>query len=66
MRAELSAGEALVGLLEDWGVKTIFGIPGVHNVEMYAMNRVRASWPMAMRAQRAHPVCALPSPGRGF
>ena len=35
MRAEISAGEALVGLLEDWGVKTIFGIPGVHNVEMY-------------------------------
>lgn len=35
MRAEISAGEALVGLLEAYGVKTIFGIPGVHNVEMY-------------------------------
>jgi 5-guanidino-2-oxopentanoate decarboxylase len=34
-RAELSAGEALVGLLEAYGVDTIFGIPGVHNVEMY-------------------------------
>jgi len=34
-RAELSTGEALVGLLEDYGVDTIFGIPGVHNVEMY-------------------------------
>ena len=35
MRAEISAGEALVGLLEEWGVSTVFGIPGVHNVEMY-------------------------------
>jgi 5-guanidino-2-oxopentanoate decarboxylase len=34
-RPELSAGEALVGLLEAYGVDTIFGIPGVHNVEMY-------------------------------
>ena len=34
-RAELSIGEALVGLLEAYGVETIFGIPGVHNVEMY-------------------------------
>jgi 5-guanidino-2-oxopentanoate decarboxylase len=34
-RPELSAGEALIGLLEDYGVSTIFGIPGVHNVEMY-------------------------------
>ncbi len=35
IRAELSTGEALVGLLEAYGVDTIFGIPGVHNVEMY-------------------------------
>ena len=34
-RAEVSTGEALVGLLEAYGVDTIFGIPGVHNVEMY-------------------------------
>ena len=34
-RAELSIGEALVGLLESYGVDTIFGIPGVHNIEMY-------------------------------
>ena len=34
-RAELSTGEALVDLLEAYGVDTIFGIPGVHNVEMY-------------------------------
>ena len=34
-RPELSIGEALVGLLEQYGVDTIFGIPGVHNVEMY-------------------------------
>ena len=30
-----SIGEALVGLLEAYGVDTVFGIPGVHNVEMY-------------------------------
>jgi 5-guanidino-2-oxopentanoate decarboxylase len=34
-RAEYSTGEALVSLLEAYGVDTIFGIPGVHNVEMY-------------------------------
>ena len=34
-RNELSTGEALVGLLEAYGVDTVFGIPGVHNVEMY-------------------------------
>src|SRR4030042_1156859 len=34
-RADLSTGEALVGLLEAYGVDTIFGIPGVHNIEMY-------------------------------
>jgi len=34
-QAEISTGEALVGLLEAYGVDTIFGIPGVHNVEMY-------------------------------
>ena len=34
-RAELSTGEALVGLLEAYGVDTIFGIPGVHTVELY-------------------------------
>ena len=34
-RAELSTGEALAGLLEAYGVETVFGIPGVHNVEMY-------------------------------
>jgi 5-guanidino-2-oxopentanoate decarboxylase len=32
---EQTVGEALVSLLEDYGVDTIFGIPGVHNVEMY-------------------------------
>jgi 5-guanidino-2-oxopentanoate decarboxylase len=33
--SETTIGEALVGLLEAYGVDTIFGIPGVHNVEMY-------------------------------
>jgi 5-guanidino-2-oxopentanoate decarboxylase len=34
-RPERSVGEALVPLLEAYGVDTVFGIPGVHNVEMY-------------------------------
>lgn len=28
-------GEALIGLLEAYGVDTVFGIPGVHTVELY-------------------------------
>ncbi len=75
-RPELSTGEALVGLLEAYGVDTIFGIPGVHNVEMYRAlprskirhvlvrhEQVQASWPTAMRARPASPACASPSPG---
>jgi acetolactate synthase I/II/III large subunit len=30
-----SCGEALVRLLENYGVDTVFGIPGVHTVELY-------------------------------
>ena len=30
-----SVGEALVYLLENYGVDTVFGIPGVHTVELY-------------------------------
>jgi len=30
-----STGEALVGLLEAYGIEQAFGIPGVHNVEFY-------------------------------
>jgi thiamine pyrophosphate-dependent acetolactate synthase large subunit-like protein len=33
--SEDSTGEALVALLAGYGVDTIFGIPGVHNVELY-------------------------------
>ncbi|HEU0198449.1 MAG TPA: 5-guanidino-2-oxopentanoate decarboxylase [Nevskiaceae bacterium] len=31
----ITCGELLVHLLEDYGVDTVFGIPGVHNVELY-------------------------------
>ncbi len=31
----MSCGEALVRLLEAYGVDTVFGIPGVHTVELY-------------------------------
>lgn len=31
----VTCGELLVHLLEDYGVDTVFGIPGVHNVELY-------------------------------
>ncbi len=30
-----SCGEVLVGLLDDYGIDTIFGIPGVHTIELY-------------------------------
>ncbi|MDD3447291.1 MAG: thiamine pyrophosphate-binding protein [Zavarzinia sp.] len=30
-----TVGEALVKLLEAYGTKVVFGIPGVHNVELY-------------------------------
>ena len=28
-------GEALIGMLEAYGVDTVFGIPGVHTIELY-------------------------------
>jgi acetolactate synthase-1/2/3 large subunit len=31
----LTVGEALVGMLEQAGVDTVFGIPGVHTIELY-------------------------------
>ena len=31
----LTCGELLVQLLEDLGVDTVFGIPGVHTIELY-------------------------------
>ncbi|MGU7774141.1 5-guanidino-2-oxopentanoate decarboxylase [Burkholderia sp. MR1-5-21] len=33
--SERTCGEALVGLLERYGVECVFGIPGVHTVELY-------------------------------
>ncbi|MEO8408537.1 MAG: thiamine pyrophosphate-binding protein, partial [Oxalobacteraceae bacterium] len=30
-----TCGEVLVKLLENYGVKLVFGIPGVHTVELY-------------------------------
>jgi acetolactate synthase I/II/III large subunit len=30
-----SCGEVLIRLLEDYGVDTVFGIPGVHTIELY-------------------------------
>ncbi len=35
MTGAKTCGEALVGLLEDYGVDTVFGIPGVHTLELY-------------------------------
>ena len=53
-RPELSTGEALVGLLEAYGVDTIFGIPGVHNVEMYrALPRSRIKHMLVRHEQGA-------------
>ena len=35
MTANRSCGEAIAGLLEEYGVDTVFGIPGVHTLELY-------------------------------
>lgn len=35
MPANRSCGEAISGLLEAYGVDTVFGIPGVHTLELY-------------------------------
>ena len=35
MSDQLTCGQALVKLLEKYGVDTVFGIPGVHTLEMY-------------------------------
>lgn len=32
---QATAGEAAIGLLAEYGVETVFGIPGVHTLEMY-------------------------------
>ena len=55
-RPELSTGEALVGLLEAYGVDTVFGIPGVHNVEMYR----------ALPRSKIKPVLVRHEQGAGF
>jgi len=35
MSGNVSCGEAIAGLLEAYGVDTVFGIPGVHTLELY-------------------------------
>ena len=32
---QINCGEAIVRLLADYGINTVFGIPGVHTIEMY-------------------------------
>ncbi|MCT7654710.1 hypothetical protein MBH78_07815 [Oceanimonas sp. NS1] len=75
---ETCCAELLVRLLRDtYGVDTLFGIPGVHTIELYrglegsGLRHVtprheqgRDLWPMAMPAAPASPVCALSSPAR--
>lgn len=52
--AEISIGEALVSLLEAYDVDTIFGIPGVHNLEMYrALPRSKIKHVLARHEQGA-------------
>ncbi len=72
----ISTGMYLTKLLEAYGVDTVFGIPGVHTVELYrglagivrsgisrrAMSRAPASWPTVMRASSASPASASSSP----
>jgi len=68
-KAQMPLGAQISHMLWDRGVRHIFGIPGVHNQEMYrgieqaglthilarspATSRARALWPMAMRGPPA-------------
>ena len=62
MNQTLSAGEALVELLADYGVELVFGIPGTHSIELYRglssskirhisphTSKVAGLWQMGMR-----------------
>lgn len=49
-----SSGEAIVGLLEQYGVDTVFGIPGVHTLEVYrGLSRSRIRHVLARHEQGA-------------
>lgn len=51
---KLSTGEALIGLLESYGVDIIFGIPGDHNDELYrALPHTRIRHVLARHEQGA-------------
>nr|WP_312858618.1 thiamine pyrophosphate-binding protein [Rhizobium sp. G21] len=73
----ISTGMYLTRLLEAYGVDTVFGIPGVHTVELYrglagssithitpGTNRAPASWPTVTPASRASRASASSSPAR--
>jgi len=53
---EATTGEAVVGLLEAYGVDTIFGIPGVHNLELYR----------ALPGSKMHHILARHEQAAGF
>ncbi len=56
MSNPLTVGEALVARLEAYGVDTIFGIPGVHTIEMYR----------GLKASRIRHVTPRHEQGAGF
>jgi glyoxylate carboligase len=66
MGANQIGGHAAISILETYGVDTVFGIPGVHTLDLYrgiadrkmrisvsAMNKALVLWPTAMREPRA-------------
>jgi 5-guanidino-2-oxopentanoate decarboxylase len=53
---ELTVGEALVRLLEHYAVDTVFGIPGVHTLELYR----------GLQGSSIHHVLARHEQGAGF
>ena len=72
-----TCAQSLVRLLEGYGVDTVFGIPGVHTVELYrglhgsrlrhvsrAMNRVPVLWPTATPAPVASRASVSSLPAR--
>ncbi len=72
-----TCGEVLVKLLEGYGVEQVFGIPGVHTVELYrslARSSIRHVTPRheqgagfmadVMHAPAASPACVSSSPAQ--
>jgi acetolactate synthase-1/2/3 large subunit len=57
-----TCGEMLVKLLDNYAVDTVFGIPGVHTIELYrGLPETNIRHVTGMRESRANQACASSS-----